>query len=281
MYNWFWHREPDEKVGNAMLVYHVPERDPRPNWLAQCSAPTTPLSAQAVAEGFGRNDLRLLAFDCTQSWLYPDAGKSAGWYVLHRETAICEDRFIQQQLVHSQLSFEQKISGETPPLTVFERHPNSTGVTIPQGQETLWTSPVEWPPELAMADGVPVSTPISLEGPLAFLGYESTLEEQKVTLLTYWQVTNTPDRPFSLMGHLVGADGVPVAVGDGLGIPWDQLRPGDSLAQRHSLPTPQSSPDSPYWLQTGAYWLDTMERWPVVVDGHRAGDRILLTAHSP
>jgi 4-amino-4-deoxy-L-arabinose transferase-like glycosyltransferase len=279
MYNWFWHREPDEKVANAMLVYHVPERDPRPNWLAQCSAPITPLSAQAVAEGFGRDDLRLLAFDCTQSWLYPDAGESAGWYVLHRETAIREDGFIQQQLAHSQLSFEQKTSGETPPLTVFEWYPSSTGVTIPQRRETLWTSPAEWPPELAMTDGAPISTPVSLEGSLAFLGYEVALEGQEVTLLTYWQVTGTLDRPFSLMGHLVGADGVPVAVGDGLGIPWDQLQPGDVLVQRHVLPVPQSSPDSPYWLQTGAYWLDTMERWPVVVDEHFAGDRILLTAY--
>jgi hypothetical protein len=281
MYNWFWHREPDDVVANAMLVYHVPEREPRPNWLAQCSVPITPLSAQAVAEGFGRNDLRLLAFDCTQSWLYPDAGKSAGWYVLHRETAVREDRFIQQQLAHIQLGFEQKISGETPPLTVFERYPNRTELTIPQGKETLWTSPVEWPPELAMTDGVATSTPVSFEGPLVFLGYEVTLEEQRVTLLTYWQVTDTPDRPFSLMGHLVGADGVPVAVGDGLGLSWDQFQLGDSLVQRHILPAPQSVPDSPYWLQTGAYWLDTMERWSVVVDDHRAGDRILFTVHSP
>jgi hypothetical protein len=134
---------------------------------------------------------------------------------------------------------------------------------------------------MAMADGVPISIPISLEGPLAFFGYELTLEEQGVTLLTHWQVTDMPDRPFSLMGHLVGADGVPVAVADGLGVSWDQFQPGDVLVQRHILPVPQSGPDSPYWLQTGAYWLDTMTRWPVVVDGHRAGDRILLGAHSP
>jgi hypothetical protein len=222
----------------------------------------------------------LLAFDCTQSWLYPDAGESAGWYVLHRETAIREDRFIQQQLVHSQLSFEQKSAGETPPLTVFERYPSSTGVTIPQGQETLWTSPVEWPPEMAMIDGVPISTPVSLKGPLAFLGYEVALEEQAVTLLTYWQVTDTPDRPFSLMGHLVGADGLPVAVGDGLGVPWDQLQPGDALVQRHLLPASQPLLPERYWIQTGAYWLDTMERWNVLVEHQMAGDRILATLSS-
>jgi 4-amino-4-deoxy-L-arabinose transferase-like glycosyltransferase len=281
MYNWFWHREPDEKVANAMLVYHVPERDPEPSWLAQCSAPITPLSAQSVAEGFGRDDLRLLAFDCSQSWLYPDAGKSAGWYVLHRETAVREDGFIQQQLVHSQLSFEQKITGETPPVTVFERSPSSTEVTIPREQETLWTSPVEWPPEQAMTDGTPVSAPTLFEGPLAFLGYGVSLGEQGLNLLTYWQVTGKPDRPFSLMGHLVDADGAPVAVADGLGASWDQFQPGDVLVQRHILPIPQSVTDSSYWLQTGAYWLDTMERWPVVIDDHRAGDRILLTTYSP
>jgi hypothetical protein len=278
MYNWFWHREPDDVVANAMLVYHVPERDPGPNWLAQCSSPITPLSAQAVTEGFGRDDLRLLAFDCSQSWLYPDAGKSAGWYVLHRETATREDGFIQRQLVHSRLGFEQKTSGEVPPLTIFELYPSSTGITIPQGQETLWTSPAEWPPELAMTDGVPISTPISLEGPLAFLGYESVQEEQGVTLFTYWQATGTPDRPFSLMGHLVGADGVPVAVGDGLGVPWDQLQPGDVLVQRHPLSISQGLLDGPYWLQTGVYWLDTMEQWGVRAQGEVTGNRVLLMA---
>jgi hypothetical protein len=276
MYNWFWHREPDDVVANAMLVYHVPERTPNPTWLAQCSVPFAPLSPEAVAEGFGRADLRLLAFDCTQSWVYPDVGKSAGWYVLHRETAVRADHFAHQQLASAQLSFEQKTPHETPPLTVFEWE--SQTVPLPSGEGPLWASPVEWPPVQAKADGVPVAAPIEMDGPLNFLGYEVTQDDRSVALITYWQVTAGPDRPFSLMCHLVGPDSIPVAMGDGLGTPWDQLRPGDLVAQRHTLPVSPELPGGSYWLQTGAYWLDSMERWDVFAEDKVAGDRILLAA---
>jgi len=282
MYNWFWHREPDDVVANAMLVYHVPEPAPKPTWLAQCSVPVTSLSPEAVAEGFGRADLRLLVFDCTQSWLYPDAGESAGWYVLHRETALAdvaveaENSFIRQRLASARLSFEQKASREIPPVTIFEQGP--LAVAPPQGKETLWAASAEWPPAQAMADGVPVHTPAPLDGPLAFLGYEVIQEERALTLITYWQVKDRPDRPFSLMAHVVDAGGRHVAVGDGLGVTWDQLQPGDLLVQRHSLSISPDLPDGPYWLQTGAYWLDTMERWGIMAGGAASGDCILLTS---
>jgi hypothetical protein len=127
-----------------------------------------------------------------------------------------------------------------------------------------------------MVDGVSIMTPITLDGPLTFLGYKVTQEEQVVALVTYWQVADRPNRPFSLMGHLVGTDGIPVAIGDGLGVPWDQLQPMDILVQQHLLSTPQEMPGDSYWFQAGAYWLDTMERWSVLVEDEVAGDRILL-----
>jgi hypothetical protein len=274
-YNWFWHREPDDIVANAMLVYHVPERETEPTWLGQCTAPVTPLSPAAAAEGFGRSDLRMLAFDCTQSWVYPDGGKSAGWYVIHRETAVAENEFIRQQLAPARLSFEQKEPRQTPPLTIFEWE--SQAVFPAQREETLWASPVEWPPGQAMVNGVPIAPPVTLDGPLDFLGYE-VIREEETTLVTYWRVTDRPDCPFSLMGHLVGADAIPVAVGDGLGVSWDQLQPGDVLVQRHTLPLPHDLPEGSYWLQTGAYWLGPLERWDVLSHGEIVGDRILLTA---
>ncbi len=275
MYNWFWHREPDDIVANAMLVYHVPERTPRPTWLAQCTTPVTPLSPEAVAEGFGRTDLRMLAFDCTHSWVYPDGGESAGWYVFHRETALYKNGFIDRRLASTRLSFEQKTPRDTPPLTVFEW--DSQTPTLPSEAGTLWASPIEWPPVQAEADGVPVAAPIEMDGPLTFLGYEVVRDDPLVDLVTYWQVTAHPERPFSLMGHLVGPDAIPVAVADGLGAPWDQLQPGDLLVQVHPLFIPES-PEESYWLQTGAYWLGGTERWNVLDNGVAVGDRILLTS---
>jgi hypothetical protein len=80
------------------------------------------------------------------------------------------------------------------------------------------------------------------------------------------------------MLHLVGADGVPIAVGDGLGLPVDQWQKGDIIVQRHLLNLPEGIPPGTYWLQTGVYWLDTLERWPVEREGQPVGDRLILSS---
>jgi len=72
----------------------------------------------------------------------------------------------------------------------------------------------------------------------------------------------------------VGADGIPVAVGDGLGVPIEQWQAEDIIIQRHILSPAPDAPPGPYWLQTGAYWLDTLERW--AIEGPLPGDRLLL-----
>lgn len=273
MYNWFWHREPDDVIANAMLVYQVSEGVPRPTWLAQCDTPVVPLSVEAVAEGFGRTDLRLLTFDCTQSWLYPSAGESAGWYMLHREVLVPEEEFTAQRLALSRLSFEQEIPGTTPPLTVFEWNPRAISV---DREDAVWAAPAEWPPAQAIADGAPLSAPVQLDGPLTFLGYEVNEGEHAVTLISYWRVEERPGRPFSLMAHLLGTEASPVTVSDGVGIAWDQLEAGDLLVQRHVLSAPPELPPGLYWLQTGAYWLDPVERWGILDGRETVGDRILL-----
>ena len=66
------------------------------------------------------------------------------------------------------------------------------------------------------------------------------------------------------MAHLVAADGTTVQVGDGMGFPIDQWQTGDMLIQQHRLPAPESEG---YAFRLGGYWLDTMERWPIVNGG--------------
>ncbi len=278
MYNWFWHREPDDVIANALLVYHVPEPELRPAWLAQCSAPAAPLAPEDVETGLGRDvdGLRLAYFDCTRSWLYPDGGATAGWYALHRETATSGDSFVARQSSRARISFEQRTPHDTPPLTVFEWSP---APPAPVSAEMVWTAPVEWPPQQALDAGTPLTPPVHLDGPLTFLGYETLSENDQITLLTWWQVEELDEplaRPFSLMGHLLDTHGRPVAVGDGLGVALDQLHAGDILVQRHDLTPPPDAPPGQHWLQTGAYWLDTLERWPIRIAGAAAGDRLLL-----
>ena len=119
-----------------------------------------------------------------------------------------------------------------------------------------------------------------VDGPLHFLGHDvdrgSVAAGGETTLRTYWQVSQVPERQLSLMAHLIGSDGVPVAVGDGLGVPIEQWLPGDIIVQRHRLAVPEDTPQGRYRLQTGAYWLDTLERWSVRLEDGSTSDRLLL-----
>lgn len=255
MYDWFRHREPDARIGHVMFVYRVAEPADPFGWVAQCLVPVVPLPPEVVVEGFGRQDVRRVSFDCTQSWLIPQGGQSPGWYVLFRDTALSEDVFIQAHLAPTRLSFQQTRSGWLPPFAIYEAA----------------AIPVE--PAHSPAASVHV-------GGLTFLGHTiSRLPAwagDVVEVWTFWRVETRPERPLSLMLHLVGPGGVPAVVGDGLGVPVDNWQIGDVIIQRHLLPLPADAPPGEYTLATGAYWLDTMERWTVQVEGEPESDQVLL-----
>ena len=243
-FDWFRRREPVGRPGTALFVYQVaPHADP-PTWLAQCTAPVAPLSKEAIAEGFGRDDLRMLYFDCTAGWLYPQGmdASSWGWYALFRETARSDDPFIQARLAGGRLSYEQRRARVLPPFAIYEQ------VDAPSPH-------------------IPSEMEIQV-GHLAFLGHEirssSPIQPgQEIDVETWWRVEGTPQRPLSIMLHLIGPGGDPVIVGDGLGVPIEQWRAGDVLVQRHPLLLPGDAPPGEYTPITGVYWLDTMERWTV------------------
>ena len=75
----------------------------------------------------------------------------------------------------------------------------------------------------------------------------------------------------------LGPDARPIIVSDGLGVSTDQWQIGDLIVQRHRFALPQDIPADTYWLQTGAYWLDTLERL-LVQNSTLQADRLLLTA---
>ena len=83
LYAWFREREPTAQPGYGLLVYDVAPSATEPAWVAQCTQPVAPLTQQALAEGFGRTDLREIGFDCTGGWIQPTGGSEAGWYVVH------------------------------------------------------------------------------------------------------------------------------------------------------------------------------------------------------
>lgn len=240
---WFRGREPVAKLGNALFIYEVPAGS-TPDWAVVC-LPT--LSDEVIATYAGTADVRVMRPDCGQTEVY-SPGPGSGLYVVPGDLA--------------------------PPLAgdlAFQMRDAS-------GQITSRIYRVDTPPKLAIHD---LAGQYDLEGPLSFLGYalepyQSEVEAGDTLILrTVWDVVAIPDRPLSLMAHGVDSDGRVVALEDGLGYPIEQWRPGDRLIQIHrlQLPATWSSVPSSLTLQTGAYWLDSLERWPV----DRTNDAIILT----
>jgi hypothetical protein len=280
MYDWFRKRAPDARISHVLFYYHIPPQEPAPSWLVQCTVPVAPLSPEIAAEGFGRDDLRLAYYDCTQAWLYPSGGQSRGWYAFFRGAETDVD-FVRAHRELARLTYEQRLPREVPSFGIDEWLPGPSTSPI----DNLQSNPVtvaasEWLPEQAERDGKRIAPPLSLAGPLEFLGYrfqtESVSPSETLELWTYWSVTSVPDHLLSLMGHLLDGKGHAVAVADGLGVPVESWVVGDVIVQRHKLVIPPDLAPGIYWLQSGAYALTDMRRLDVLVKGQPVGDRIVL-----
>ncbi len=268
MFDYFRHLETRARIGHALFVYDIPAR-PAAAWVAQCTVPATPLSADMVVEGFGRNDLDIFTFDCTQSWLIPPGN---GWYVASRDAALLP-------AAHSaRLAYEQKERGLAPPFAVYEWFDVPALAGVVSG--TVYAAPAALTPPQVMESGVRLATPAALSDTLKFLGYKlepPTAEPgQTLVLQTYWEVATLHPQMLSLMAHLLNGVGVPAAVGDGLGVPMDQWRTGQIIVQRHAWAIPPETPPGTYWMQIGAYTYPDLQRLPVLAGEAVAGDRIIL-----
>ncbi len=232
-YAWFRGREPVARLGNALWLYRVSPRE-APSWVTLCAG--VPFSPEDVAQRVGVDELRVLWPDCTHTSVYP-AGAQPGIVVAAADEA-------------------------APPTAERDVALRSTAGEIEYAVYRLpGTSPL---PETALSK-------TDVDGPLDFLGY--TLDTagaepgKDVVLQTYWRVKEVPGQPLSLMAHLLDAGRTGVAVGDGMGFPIEQWQPGDVIVQRHVLSIPADARPGVYTVITGAYWLDTMERWMIWIEG--------------
>jgi hypothetical protein len=269
---WFRYHTPDAVIAHTLFYYQV-DATSAPTWLAQCTLPAAPLSEDAVAEGFGDISLRSVAFDCSQSWVYPDDGGTRGEYALHglilRPETLGErlhlsaarpvDTFAARHLRGMPLAFRQWENRALPAFALFEWEGASNPV---QPLSEARAAPVQTPPG-ALGTVSVQPAPFPLNGPLAFLGAQAYSRGDTLELETWWQVTGGPiTRPVSIMAHLLDGDGAVLGVADGFGVSPLTLASGDVVVQRHHFPMPSKGTD--VWLRTGVYWLDTTERWTVV-----------------
>jgi len=253
-YDYFRHQTPTARIGHAMFVYDVRPTDPPAGWVALCAAPTPPLEPADVAEGFGRDDLRVITFDCTQTFV---SGKSLrGWWILPYALAHNRNTFATRWFSQADLVYEQRQAFALPPHSIFLA-PSRSEEAIPSYRD-----------------------PVKFGQAAELLGYQldssSARPGQSVELVTLWLVTDPPPTPLSLMAHLVSADGRPIAVGDSLGFTADQWQIDDVFVQRNVLQIPANAPAGTFEVRVGLYTLDTIQRLPVFQNGAAVGDSLRL-----
>ena len=281
MYNWFWHREPDGIIANAMVVYNV-SQNLQNLWVAQCTVPVEPLSIEALQEGLGHTAFRTVSFDCTRSWFYP-ADPPDGMYALHHRLlqenrcgllrmARCDpvavDPFVSRHLSTSHLVYEQRNYGTLPAFALYQK------ASLPSVPDNIssFPAPADRIPDPA-CDSPGRKGEVPLEGPLIFLGVTAVPDHSALDVETWWRVKDGPiTRPLSIMGHLLTPTGEMLGVDDGLGVSPVMWSRGDIIVQRHHFSL--SPAETKIWFRTGVYWLDTMERWPVA--DHPDADAIFI-----
>lgn len=242
--DWFNHQVPIASIGHTINIYHVSADPSPPTRVGICRAPGAPLDDETFAENVKRNDLRFVHFDCRSSWSFAEGGKPE-WFVV---PATEETEGLAPPVGSWRPTFERENYGGKLLFTVYwwER-----GRSLEAHLDTLQMAP---------------SLPARVGDTMTLLGYEvdnpQTTADEVVHLTTYWRVLAQPDRSLSLMAHLVDGQGQPVAVGDGLGVPFSEWASGDVIVQRHQLALEPTTSEGVYRLQTGAYWLPDVERLP-------------------
>ncbi len=292
MYDWFRWREPDAVIAGALHYYHVSAAETQVNWIAQCVTPTTPLNEPAIVAGLGTaTDLRRIAFDCAQSWIFPGGlagGQSpAGVYVLHGAWVAdslaarlhiappaIKDPFITRRLGTSALTYRQRAYRDVPAFVLYQA---AVAITLPS--TPAWPAPAETAPA-QLASLTPAPSPQQLEGPLAFLGLIVERNAADLDIVTWWKVTDYPtNRPISIFAHLLTADGAALGGADGLGTPTEYWQPGDILVQRHTFQLSPEQNESAVILRTGVYGLDDGRRW-AVVSGPAGADALFVPLYT-
>ena len=271
---WFRYRSPEDIIAHTLFYYEVPEL--QHPWIAQCSVPTAPLNQDAIQVGFDEIIFRSLVFDCTQTWVYPEGGRTIGWYVLHDQLLAPEgiwhalylrssqpnDTFMKRHMISTIQNFRQSENNYIPAFAMFQwdAQPIAPSYTVPYYLDVAETAPADLE-RLASDHTKTLMSSTSSGESLHFLGMRKYVNQSSLDIETWWQVgENLPTtRPFSVMAHLVTPQGKVREVADGLGVSPLILEAGDIFVQRHQF----ADFTSQDWLRTGIYWLDDGARWRI------------------
>ena len=274
-YAWFRDKPPFTKAGYSIFLYQVEPTGP-PVDVVLSGLQIDEFTPETFA-AFGTNDVHLRWFDARTSFVIPP---QPGWYAAPRNQVFSEKPGFYWDVTRPCTT----TAGS--PCQLYSPDPATHAAAL-ASVERLSAASQTWH-SLALVPSSneqisPLTLPVNLGDQLQFLGYElpnshTPTPSHTYTILTAWRVTAPPDGPRAIFIHLLTPGGQVAVQWDGLDVPVEGWREGDTILQAISLDLPAGLPPGQYWLQTGVYNPATMERLAVLVDGASITDRILISS---
>jgi len=267
-FEWFRTKEPFAKAGYSIFLYRVEPSGP-PVDVALSGIQIEKLTTETIDQ-FGSNDLHLRWFDADTSFIIPS---EPGWAIA--------DSSIQVESGWSK--GHECTTADSSPCILYPPDQNAHARALAWVDQLSATSQAWYSPEVFPSAGeplFPLSLPASLDNELSFLGYDLEITDV-LSITTAWRVSARPSSNRAIFIHLLTPDGSLAAQWDGLDVPVEGWREGDTIIQKASIPLRDEALSNSYWLQVGVYDPTTMERLAIISNGSHVTDRILLQPINP
>ncbi len=270
-------RPPAAQIGYSIFIYEVPPSGP-PADLALGGVRFDEIPAVQLDAHFTTNNLRLRWFDPSTS-LVLIPYRPGVCYAITDDHPLTDTTPLTARFL---ADLDALAAG--PGFSLYPC-PDEADVNrrldIAAASSPLRSSEVEFVPGSAPDVRSPVPLPAPFDGQVAFLGHElitpTPAPGQEVALLTYWRVLKRPGHPLKVFVHLLDDHSHIWGQHDGLDVPVAGWHPGDIIVQLHSFVVVPDAPAGRYWIETGLYNPETMERLSVIGDDDTSlGNRLLL-----
>ncbi len=221
-------------------------------------------------------------FDGLNALVAP-AGGAPAWLFITREPAPAERL---QSTILSQLPLieERTFSNGSLAYRLYQIPPGEAFLETfpPPTSQGVWVSDaLAFPPDDPAGVRTALAYPVQFGDVVQLAGYESPSHNPAGTWLPVTLVFRvlrdvTAPEPWVLFGHVLDANGALAAGRDFLSVPASTWRAGDVFVQLYDIALPADLAPGRYHVEIGLYSQADGSRFPVMVDGDRAGDRLLL-----
>jgi len=283
---WFKERQPVDKIGYSLFVYDVPA-DGEKVGLALSGIGIGTIEEEDFDQAFKSNNVQPRWYDARRSLVWPggdpDGEPAAIW------TVVGDGHFPEnpalQDLYPEDGSWRRSIGAGGYQYALYQWEESPISGLLANDDSAAIKTQFGWTPEPVLGSDLWDKERLPLEGAavlgdvLELKGYHPPGPLQageRLEVLSFWEVTNSPQQDYKLFLHIINGSGEIVAQHDGLDVLMEGLQAGDELVQLHTVELPEDLESGEYGLQIGAYRTSDGARLQLP-DG--LSDRLLLGSY--